>query len=405
MLSEDALNNLIQPIIDRQESLNVYVLEKIAQRIKEIGNLSGSDLHKLERMLKSGGDVRAINKKLAELTGLTEKDIKTLIHKVAKDSYQDTKPFYDYRHKPFIPFEQNIELQRRVQAIEDITLGAFENLSNSMATGFLIRDLKHPGVLKFQNIGDAYISIIDEAIQASQNGLIDYGTSMRRTINQLSSSGVRKLSWDTGYTLRLDSAVHRNVLDGIKSINQEVQNITGAQFEADGKEITVHRYPAPDHEPIQGHQFTNEEYEKLQSNQDFEDISGKKFDAIERAIGTWNCRHFAYSIIVGISKPIYTPEQLQKIIEQNHKGYTLPNGKHLTMYDCTQKQRQMETKIRTEKAAQIAFRAAGDLEEAKKHQIKINQQIQMYRAFCRSCGLSMNTGYLSVSGYKKMSIK
>jgi len=405
MLSEDALNNLIQPIIDRQESLNVYVLEKIAQRIKEIGNLSGSDLHKLERMLKSGGDVRAINKKLAELTGLTEKDIKTLIHKVAKDSYQDTKPFYDYRHKPFIPFEQNIELQRRVQAIEDITLGAFENLSNSMATGFLIRDLKHPGVLKFQNIGDAYISIIDEAIQASQNGLIDYGTSMRRTINQLSSSGVRKLSWDTGYTLRLDSAVHRNVLDGIKSINQEVQNITGAQFEADGKEITVHRYPAPDHEPIQGHQFTNEEYEKLQSNQDFEDISGKKFDAIERAIGTWNCRHFAYSIIVGISKPIYTPEQLQKIIEQNHEGYTLPNGKHLTMYDCTQKQRQMETKIRTEKAAQIAFRAAGDLEEAKKHQIKINQQIQMYRAFCRSCGLSMNTGYLSVSGYKKMSIK
>lgn len=405
MLSEDALNNLIQPIIDRQESLNVYVLEKIAQRIKEIGNLSGSDLHKLERMLKSGGDVRAINKKLAGLTGLTEKDIKTLIHKVAKDSYQDTKPFYDYRHKPFIPFEQNIELQRRVQAIEDITLGAFENLSNSMATGFLIRDLKHPGVLKFQNIGDAYISIIDEAIQASQNGLIDYGTSMRRTINQLSSSGVRKLSWDTGYTLRLDSAVHRNVLDGIKSINQEVQNITGAQFEADGKEITVHRYPAPDHEPIQGHQFTNEEYEKLQSNQDFEDIGGKKFDAIERAIGTWNCRHFAYSIIVGISKPIYTPEQLQKIIEQNHEGYTLPNGKHLTMYDCTQKQRQMETKIRTEKAAQIAFRAAGDLEEAKKHQIKINQQIQMYRAFCRSCGLSMNTGYLSVSGYKKMSIK
>lgn len=405
MLSEDALNNLIQPIIDRQESLNVYVLEKIAQRIKEIGNLSGSDLHKLERMLKSGGDVRAINKKLAGLTGLTEKDIKTLIHKVAKDSYQDTKPFYDYRHKPFIPFEQNIELQRRVQAIEDITLGAFENLSNSMATGFLIRDLKHPGVLKFQNIGDAYISIIDEAIQASQNGLIDYGTSMRRTINQLSSSGVRKLSWDTGYTLRLDSAVHRNVLDGIKSINQEVQNITGAQFEADGKEITVHRYPAPDHEPIQGHQFTNEEYEKLQSNQDFEDIGGKKFDAIERAIGTWNCRHFAYSIIVGISKPIYTPEQLQKIIEQNHEGYTLPNGKHLTMYDCTQKQRQMETKIRTEKAAQVAFRAAGDLEEAKKHQIKINQQIQMYRAFCRSCGLSMNTGYLSVSGYKKMSIK
>ena len=41
MLSEDAIAKLIQPLIDRQEKLNSFVINTIARRIKEIGNLFG----------------------------------------------------------------------------------------------------------------------------------------------------------------------------------------------------------------------------------------------------------------------------------------------------------------------------------------------------------------------------
>ena len=87
MLSNDALNNLMKPIIDRQENINKYVVDLIAKRIKEIGHLKPSDIHKLERLLQSGADVRKINEYISAQTGLQVQDIKKLIREVALDSY------------------------------------------------------------------------------------------------------------------------------------------------------------------------------------------------------------------------------------------------------------------------------------------------------------------------------
>lgn len=402
MLSEDAIENLIQPLLQRQEHINNEVLKVIAKRIREIGTLLPSDVYKLERLLKTGSDVKEINNFLAEQTDLQVREIKDIIKTVALDAYIDTKPFFDYRHKSFIPFKENTPLQRVVKSISNATVGEYTNLSNSQATGFMIRDLKHPKRLKFQNIANTYRSIIDEAVQASQMGIVDYNTAMRRTMEQLVDSGVRRLYWDSGYTQRLDTAVRRNILDGIRAINQGVQDETGKQFGADGKEITVHSNSAPDHEPVQGHQFTNEEFDKLQNGEKFKDVAGIQFSPIERAIGTLNCRHFTYSIIIGYAEPNYTLEQLEKLKEKNAKGYTLPDGTHFTMYECTQKQRQLETNIRRAKDGQIAAKEAGDYELAQKYQAKIDRYTKKYKAFSNACGLSPKMTKARVAGYRRI---
>lgn len=404
MLSEDAIESLIQPILTRQENINIYVLKKIAARVKEIGQLLPSDVYKLERLLKTGSDVREINKYLAEQTGLNERDIKQLIKTVAKDAYIDAKPFYDYRMKSYIPFVDNIALQRIVTAVANATVKEYVNLSDSRATGFMIRNLKKPGKLKFQTVGDTYKSVIDEAIQASQSGVIDYNTAMRRTMKQLTDSGVRKMYWDSGYSQRLDTAVRRNILDGIRAINQGVQDEVGRQFGADGKEISVHENSAPDHEPVQGHQFSNEEYEKLQSDLSFKDVLGNKFEPIERAIGTLNCRHFTYSIIIGFAKPNFTVEELEKMKKRNADGYTTPDGKHMSLYDCTQRQRELETLVRKNKDGQIMARESGDDDLARKYQAKINKYTNQYKEFSKACGLSPKMSKMSVSGYRKISV-
>lgn len=401
MLSEDAIENLIYPILERQENINVYVLKIIAQRIREIGTILPSDAHILERILKTGSDTRKINQYLAEQTNLQETDIKKIIKNVAQDAYLDTKPFYDYRYRSFIPFTKNIPLQRIVTSIANQTLDEYKNLSRSRATGFLIRDTKNPRKLKFHSIEDTYNSVIDEAIQASSQGIIDYNTAMRRTMEQLVNSGIRKMYWDSGYSQRLDTAVKRNIMDGIRAINQGVQDETGRQYGADGKEITVHTNSAPDHEPIQGHQFTNEQYERLQSQLSFMDINGEVFAPIERAIGTLNCRHFTYSIIVGFAKPNYTSKQLDDIKAKNAKGYTDPKGKHMTMYECTQKQRQMETLIRKCKDGQIMAKEAGNLDLAHNYQTKVDAYTKRYKEFSKACGLSPKMNNLRVANYKK----
>ena len=125
MLSERDIENLIQPIVDRQEAINNYVIGKIAKRVKEIGGLLPSDVYKLERLLKSGQDVKEINKRIAQLTGKNVQDIKKLIQTVAKDSYKDAKPYYDYRNKSYIPLAENKPLLNIINAVATQTAGTY----------------------------------------------------------------------------------------------------------------------------------------------------------------------------------------------------------------------------------------------------------------------------------------
>lgn len=408
MLSDVDIDNLIQPFIDRQDEIERRIVSLIAERVKQIGTMLPSDIHKLERLYKSGSDVKAINEALAQMTGLQVQDIKRMIKYVAANAYTDAAPYYDYRHITQIPLSQNIPLMRAIQAVGLQTAKEYRNLSNSKMIGFMIRDMKNPGHLKFYNAVDTYRTVIDEAIQAVQNGAVDYGTAMRRTLKQLNSSGLQKLYWDSGYTQRMDTAVQRNILDGVRQINQQVHLITGKQIGADGVELTAHELSAPDHEPFQGHIFKNEEYEKLQSNQSFKDINGRKFAGVERVIGQWNCKHFAYPIIIGVSKPKYTEKQLQDMMDRNAKGVTLPNGKHLTGYEATQYQNKLALKVRQAKDGQMIAQKAGDMDLARQFQAKVNSYTKKYDAFNKKVGsqigLSERRDKLRVSGYKKISV-
>lgn len=406
MLSENAIENLIKPIVERQQNINEFVIRTICERINEIGTLTPSDAYKLGQLLKNGGDVRKINEEIARQTGLQVRDIKNIIREVAKDNYKDVRPFYDYRMLPYIPFFKNTELIKVVKAIAEQTQNTYVNMAKAQA--FMLRDLKNPKVLKPTPLAEAYYSVIDEAVQAAQGGVIDYNTAIRRTVKQLADSGLRTVTYhpESGrtYTQRMDTAVRRNVLDGIRAINQGVQDETGRQFGADGVEITVHDYPATDHAPVQGHQFSLEEYAKLQSDEDvqFKDVDGMSFDHFDRHIGTLNCRHFTYSIIIGYANPNYSKKELQQILDRNERGYTLPNGKHLTMYECTQKQREFETKIRYAKDGQIAAVTSGDEQLAKEYQAKISDLQKKYKAFSDACGLNIQPERIKVAGYRKI---
>lgn len=407
MLSEDAIEKLVQPLVDRQESINNYIIQLLAKRIREVGKLKPSDIHKLQRLLRMGADVQKVNEELAKQTNLQVIDIKKLIRTVAIDGYIMAKPYYDYRHKAFIPFTQNYALQNVIKAIEEQTIETYKNISRSSA--FMLRDMAHPRRLIPTPIAETFQTVMDEAVQMVQSGVVDYNTAMRRTLKQLNESGLRYVTYNTEsgrlYTQRLDTVVRRNLLDGVQSVSQGVQDEIGKQVDSDGKEISVHLMSAPDHEPVQGHQFTNEEYEKLQNSQPFEDCDGEKFDPIDRHIGQYNCRHFTWSIILGVDNPNYTKAQLKELIDKNNKGYTLPDGKHLTLYECSQKMRELETKIRRAKEGQMMAIEAGDTDLAKEYQAKESQLSKSYKAFCNACGLKPDMTRASVPGYKRISMK
>lgn len=387
MLKDYEIESLISPFVERQEQLNMDVVTRIAKRVKEIGSLSKNDVYRLTQLYKTGSDVRMINQEIAKVLEVQEKQVKAMIRQVAVKTYADAKPFYDYRHKSQIPLEKNLRLQRSINAVSKQTTGTFKNLSNSKAIGFMMYDGKNPQKIVFQNVQQTYQTVIDQAVQAVQSGAVDFDTAVRRTIKQLTDSGLRRMYWDSGYSRRLDSTVRMNILGGIRQINQKVQQQIAEEIKADGVELSAHSFSAPDHEPIQGHIFTMAEFDKMQSEMDFEDIHGEKFIAMRRPIGEWNCKHFTQAIIIAKHKPTWTKEDLEELKEANAEGYTDSKGRHYTMYQCSQIMRKYETEIRYAKEGYITAKNANNTDLIGYYEAKLAELNKQYNQFAKDCKL------------------
>ena len=185
---------------------------------------------------------------------------------------------------------------------------------------------------------------------------------MQSTLKQLSSSGVRKIEYESGYSRRLDTFARQNILDGMRQVTNESQKLLGKEFDSDGVEISVHENPAPDHELVQGRQFSNKEFNNFQNDRKAIDYTGMVFEPEfkwhdRRSISEYNCYHYIFSIVLGVSKPQYSDKQLQKIIDDKNKTFEF-DGKTYNIYEGTQLQRKVETAIRQEKDTQILAKAS-----------------------------------------------
>lgn len=390
MLSEKSIDNLIQPIIDAQEQFEFKVLQKLAFRIRQMSTLSYSAAMALVRSLFSGEDIINIQKDLAELSKVQIKRIDNVMRVVAKSIYEEAEVLYVYRKKPYLPLKKNKEicdlLLLLIDEIDDEYLGYIND------PVFVIRQNSVATVKTAMPISTAYHSVLNEAAQTIQTGQ-DYNKTMARTLDQLLDSGLRKVQrTESGKSksIKVSDLIRTAILEKTKQLNTAMQAIMAGQFGADGIEISAHLNSAPDHEPVQGRQFLKEEFDKLQSYQAFQDIKKHKYEPIRRPIGAWNCRHWTKSIVIGVSVPEYTEKQLKEIEKRNAIGYTAPNGKHYTMYECTQLQRTYERNIADYKQRYKIAKYADNSELQNKYFAKYSQFVNSYKAFSKACGLPIN---------------
>lgn len=400
MLSQEVEERLAEHIVSKIEDTNSFILKKIGSAIKEISTLKPSQAYQLGQILKYGGSYEEIAKELAKVSGKNVQEIYQIFDKVADSNKQFAEQFYRYRGLDYIPCSKDIALQNQVRSIANLTANTYRNISNTIGIGLLFEDIN--GQITFKNIQQSYNEIIDRGILAISQGKETFDTEMRRIMKQVGHNGV--VLYESGRTRRLDSAIRMNMLDGIRQVNQETTKRFGAEYGADGVEITVHSNPAPDHADIQGRQFSNEEYEKLQAGDIAKDVKGNRYDgADKRHIGEYNCYHGIFNIILGVSKPEYTDRELKAIQEQNETGFEY-NGRHYTMYEGTQLQRRLELEIRKQKDTQILSRSAGDIELAQESQNKINLLTHKYNDLCKISGLLPKKQRMSVSGYRRIKV-
>lgn len=365
----DAASHITDPIND-------YLIGDIARRISEAGQLTSTAAYEVWMAQQLGTSQRQVKKEVRKRLKVSNRELKKLMTQAAEVGYD-----FDLKRLPVqaVPFRANESLQQIVAAAVEL---AGKDLNNITQTLGMVDPFG-----KALPLQDVYRSCTDFAFKQVITGASDYNTAIRTACANIAKYGVRTIDYESGVHTSLEAAVRRNIMGGLGLMNEQIEQVNHDEMGCNGWEISAHANSAPDHEPIQGKQYSDAEYTALNNS-------------LVRRIGTLNCGHVAFPIILGINSPQYSDAELTDLRRQNEVGITY-QGKHYTGYEATQMQRKIERSIRVQKNRILVDKATGDADKRTIDQIKLRQLNEEYRRFSQAAGLRTESERTWVVGFSR----
>ncbi len=386
-LTPEQLGQALARLDGLTQRLEKTILDDICRRIAKAGTVTDTAEWQILRLKEMGEVNDVIEKAVSDYTNLSAEEVRQLFHETAQVSDDFYAEMYTQSGKPFVPVEENPYMQQLITATVDQTNNELVNLTQSM--GFAVRQAD--GSTAFQPAAKAYQSALDLAQIQVATGTFDYTTAIRNSVRALTDGGLYFVEYESGHRNRADVAARRAVLTGLSQMTGQVSKHNAEELETDIVEVTAHAGARPSHAEWQGRRYS---------------LSGKskEYPSLEEATGYgtgdglkgWNCRHDFYPVFE-FSPPAYTEEQLANIdpppIEYN--------GKTLTYYECTQKQRAMETAMRKTKREIIAAKSSGDDDMFTAKSIRLRRQKEEYANFSKSAGMLTQNERAQVYGFDR----
>ena len=401
MLNENQIKYIPEVIAGRINAINNEYLEEIGGVLKKIGELRPKDVHRLQQMYNYGADMDRVINKLEQVSGKNVQDIYDAFDIVAKENYDFARPFYEARNIKFIPYEKNKDLQGYVKSIAKQTVGEYVNLTQHTAFAVFDKGGKNIAPLFAANkdkvatsLSDTYTKLVDYAVTKVQLGEESYQKAVKDICKAMVNSGIKTVDYATGYSRSLESAVRQNVLWGVKECNQNTADRIGEEFGADGYEISYHSNPRESHADMAGKQFAIGKARTVNGvlYPSFEEVA-------EPLLQEFNCLHFKFPIILGVSAPAYSEEQLEAFKAEDNKTFKF-EGKTYTKYEASQVQNALERKMVAQKELANMAKGAGDDDLRREAQGNINLLASKYNDFCKASGLPTRAERMNVSGFK-----
>lgn len=377
MLTPEQLQNLPQELTDLYDQLSEFILRDIARRIAKGAKITDTAEYQLYRARSLGLSTDEIAAKIAEINGSSAAEINRLIREAAAQSDEFDRKMLGADKGAAIPLEENAQLQKLISAQIAETAGKCENLTNTM--GFADHDFL--GRVYYLSMTDMYRREMDSAHMKVATGATDYMTAIRQACNKLAASGVRTIDYESGRSDRIEVAARRALLTSVAHVTHRISEQNGEELGADGWEMSAHSGSRPSHAVYQGRQYTQEQYERI----------------IKPLISEPNCRHDVFPIILGVSEPVYTEEELQNI---DQPPFTY-EGRTYTAYEASQQMRKMERAMRKQKDRCIVADAAGDEEAFATASIRLNRQKYIYEDFCKAADSYTEYERTYVTGFNR----
>ena len=405
MFNERQIDLIIERLVNRITQGNSFILKRLGKILNKIKNVDDDKIYQLQQELKYGDDFNDIMQRIRKITALNIKDIEKIFMEVARKNQQFAKKYYDYKNIDMTPLDENESLKQVVNTYSSEVINNYRQISNNI--GYTLFNTSD--ILLFLPLAMAYQNFVDYAILKRFLGKQSFIQEIELQVKKVAKSGLKSYDYNNKRAYRLDNSLKMQMQQGIRDMTNDLQRRFGEEYGADGIEISVHEYPAPDHAEAQGHQFTNEEFEKFQNDMDATDINGVVFPANfeghdRRAIGEYNCYHYVFYVLLGVDEPQYSNEDLSEIVKQNDNGFFFED-KHYTMYEGTQLQNRIEREIQGQEDIKTMAQEINDKELEMQALKKIVDLSSKYKELSNISGLPTKMQRMRVSGYKRTKVK
>ncbi len=323
MLLPKELDALPDRVTELYATLEEDIIKDMARRIVKTDFATETAKWQLIQLQRMSITRDEVFDRLSKATGKTKDELVDLFNEAAEKSFAREDRAYRKAGYKTVPLAENAQLQKIINAGLRKTENLFNNLTSTTA---------NTASRQFENA-------LDTAYMQITSGAFDYNTAIRTCIRDLAQKGIAYITYPSGHTDYLDVAVRRAALTGVGQTCGEMQIALADEMDCDLVEVTAHNGARPEHAVWQGKVYSRSG--KSTKYPDFVKSTGYGTGA---GLKGWNCRHDFFPFFED-SEPAYTQKELAEF--ENRK--VTYNGEEMTEYDATQKQREMERRIRATK--------------------------------------------------------
>lgn len=379
---------------DRIAEWELFAVALICKELGKIGKMTPEQAKKYNAEKETKQTEKIILSALTTAALLNIKDLPKTYTSLFDEWHKGNEYMYKYRGVPFVNVADNKGLQKIINAYSKKS-GA-ELLDFTKTKAIKVLDVNGKPVAFREQI----LKSFKEATDLVTGGKQDFYTTMRKTVLDLGGSGAR-VDYGTvmvdgkprRITRRLDTVVRQNMLYNGKMASREYNKQIGKELGTDGIEIDLHANSRPSHRFMEGKQYAKGHGVTVNGVY-YEGAIDK--GVYDRLYNDYNCQHYETDIILGVSEPRYSPEELARLKAENEKEYEI-NGISKDGYGWSQVLRNLESNTRNAKDQINALKAFGNSEP----QIAdLNKKIKSYRTkyddICNITGIKPD--------YRRMSI-
>ena len=379
---------------DRIAEWELFAVALICKELGRIGKMAPEQAKKFDVEKETKKTEKIIISALTTAVLLNIKDLPKTYTSLFDEWHKGNEYMYKYRGVPFVDVADNKGLQKIINAYSKKS-GA-ELLDFTKTKAIKVLDANGNPVAFREQI----LKSFKEATDLVTSGKQDFYTTMRKTVLDLGGSSAR-VDYGTvivdgkprRITRRLDTVVRQNMLYNAKMSSREYNKQIGKELGTDGIEIDLHANSRPSHRFMEGKQYAKGHTVTI-NGIEYEGAIDK--GVYDRLYVDYNCQHYETDIILGVSEPRYTPEELARLKAENERQYEI-NGISKDGYGWSQVLRNLESNTRNAKDQINALQAFGNSQtEIDKLKAQIKSYRQKYNEICDVTGIKPDLKRMSV---------